>query len=312
MAKTKKSGPQGVSRRQFLKASGVVVGGLAALHTAEGLGFEPVFASRALVPTSQLINPLENYPNRDWEQVYSDQYDYDSSFTWICSPNDTHECRLRAFVENGVVLGSEQNYDSGNLTDLYGNQATASWNPRGCGKGYTMHRRVYGPYRLKYPMIRKGWKEWADAGFPSLSDTTGLRDTYKFNSRGTDTFVKVSWDEAFDYVARAAKAIAETYSGADGRRRLEADGYQPEMIDETRGAGTRTMKFRGGMGLLGGHWEIWNVPLFQHDGHSRYPCSRSRALPVPWWPELVQLHLARRPGPRTALCPRSSSLRLRL
>jgi hypothetical protein len=29
-----------------------------------------------------------------------------------------------------VVLRSEQNYDSGNLTDLYGNQATMAWNPR--------------------------------------------------------------------------------------------------------------------------------------------------------------------------------------
>ena len=25
-------------------------------------------------------------------------------------------------------------------------------------KGYTMHRRVYGPYRLKGPLMRRGWK----------------------------------------------------------------------------------------------------------------------------------------------------------
>jgi len=242
---------QGVSRRQFLKVSGGLVAGLTALQAAEAAGFELTPASRTLVPSNQLINPLETYPNRDWEQVYRDQYSYDSTFTYVCSPNDTHACRMRAFVKNGVVLRVEQNYDTGNLTDLMGIKATNAWNPRGCGKGLTMHRRVYGPYRLKYPMVRKGWKEWADAGFPSLSDTPSLRDTYRFTSRGTDTFVRLSWDEASDYIARALKAIAETYSGPAGKSRLEKDGYQPEMIAETKGAGTRTLKFRGGMGLLG-------------------------------------------------------------
>jgi len=240
-----------ISRRDFLRGSVGVAAGALAFGVLRSLDAEPTFASRALVPTSQLGNPLESYPNRDWEQVYRDQYSYDSSFTWVCSPNDTHHCRMRAFVKSGIVMRSEQNYDSGKLTDLYGNQATRGWNPRGCGKGYTMHRRVYGPYRLKYPIIRKGWKEWADAGFPSLSDTPTLRDTYRFNSRGADTFVRVSWDEAFDYVAKALVASAQTYSGAEGKRRLQADGYQPEMIEDTRGAGTRTLKFRGGMGLTG-------------------------------------------------------------
>ena len=54
-----------------------------------------------------------------------------------------------------------------------------------------------------------------------------------------------------DYIARAMVAVAGTNSGEEGRRRLQADGYQPEMIEEARGAGTRTMKFRGGTGLLG-------------------------------------------------------------
>ncbi len=241
-----------LSRRQFLKGSAGVVAGAVTWGALDPSLDETALASfPTLVPIQKLGNPLESYPNRDWENVYEDQYSYDSSFTWVCSPNDTHACRLRAFVKNGVVLRSEQNYDSGNVSDLYGNQATRAWNPRGCGKGYTMHRRVYGPYRLKYPIVRKGWRDWADAGFPSLSDSPGLRDTYKFNSRGTDTFVRMSWDDAFDYMARAVKNTSETYSGPTGRSRLEADGYQPEMIDQIRGAGTRTMKFRGGMGLLG-------------------------------------------------------------
>jgi len=84
-----------------------------------------------------------------------------------------------------------------------------------------------------------------------LSDDPSLRDKYKFNSRGTDTFLRATWDEVNGYIARAMIAICQTYTGSDGRRRLGKDGYQPEMITETRGAGVRTMKFRGGMGLLG-------------------------------------------------------------
>ncbi len=100
---------QGVSRRQFLKASGGLVAGLTALQAAEAAGIELTPASRTLVPSNQLVNPLETYPNRNWEQVYRDQYSYDSTFTYVCSPNDTHACRMRAFVKNGVVLRVEQN-----------------------------------------------------------------------------------------------------------------------------------------------------------------------------------------------------------
>lgn len=230
-----------LSRRQFLKTAASV----AALGTLGGVSW----AGRTLQPAVQIDNPLEYYPDRDWERVYHDQYRYDGSFTYVCSPNDTHACRVRAFVRNGVVMRVEQNYDHHKIKDLYGNQATRAWNPRMCLKGYTFHRRVYGPYRLKYPIVRKGWKQWADDGFPHL--TPQLRTKYKFDSRGTDSFVRLSWDEATYYIARGLIAIAKTYSGEEGAKRLREQGYPEEMISEMRGAGTRTMKLRGGMGLLG-------------------------------------------------------------
>jgi nitrate reductase alpha subunit len=205
-----------------------------------------------LVPVAQQGNPLASYPNRGWEQVYRDQYAYDDSFTWVCAPNCTHMCRMRAFVKNGIVLRSEPAYESGKVQDLYGNQATQAWNPRGCLKGLSMHRRVYGPYRLKYPVVRKGWKQWADDGFPSLSDSPQLRTAYKFDSRGTDTFVRLSWDEAAAYVAKGLIAVAETYSGEEGRRRLiEKDGYPEEMLSFWEEAGTRTMKLGSSLPLHG-------------------------------------------------------------
>ncbi len=230
-----------LSRRQFLK---VTAGTVAAVAVAD-----QVLALTALQPVIEVGNPLGDYPDRSWERVYHDQYRYDSSFTWVCSPNDTHACRVRAFVRNGVVMRVEQNYDHQTYEDLYGNRGTFAHNPRMCLKGFTFHRRVYGPYRLKGPLMRKGWKEWMDAGSPELTAETKRK--YKFNSRFLDDMLRVSWDTAFTYAAKAMIIIATRYSGEAGARRLREQGYAPEMIEMMKGAGTRTFKHRAGMPVLG-------------------------------------------------------------
>jgi nitrate reductase alpha subunit len=231
----------GVSRRRFLQAAGAGAAWLAS----------PLSALAGLAPIPDISNPLAYYPNRGWESIYLDQYRYDDTFTWVCAPNDTHMCRMRAFVRNGVFIRSEQNYDHHRIGDLYGNKVSAAWNPRGCLKGFTYQRRVYGPFRLKGPVIRQGWKEWADDGFPALSDKPSLRSKYKFDDRGNDSFVRVSWDEAWRYVAHGLEAVARTYSGDAGRHRLESDGYPEEMLEAWEGAGTRTMKIGSNLPIHG-------------------------------------------------------------
>ena len=230
----------GVNRREFLVYLGIGTVALAC---------EPTVPLQVLAPLDPERNPLGGQVARDWEKIYRDQYRYDSAFDWVCSPNDTHACRVRAYLRNGIVTRLGSTYDYQTYADLYGNQATVNWNPRQCAKGYTFHRVIYGPYRLRHPIVRRGWKAWADAGFPEL--TPELRTRYRFDSRGEDDFVQISWEDAFDAIARALVAIGERYSGEEGTRRLLAQGYQPEMVDATGGAGTRTCKFRGGMGLLG-------------------------------------------------------------
>ncbi|HYV43233.1 MAG TPA: molybdopterin-dependent oxidoreductase, partial [Myxococcaceae bacterium] len=231
-----------IKRRTFVQALSAGAG--AAMATGG-----TAFAFNALSPTVEVDNPLAAYPNRGWEKVYLDQYRYDSSFTWVCSPNCTHECRLRAFVRNGVMLRAEQNYDCDRVSDLYGNKASAAWNPRGCSNGFTFQRRLYGPHRLRYPVIRKGWKQWADDGFPELTAENASR--YKFDARGRDELVRVTFDQAHTYVAQGLIHIARKYSGDAGKQRLLQQGYAPEMLEHWEGAGTRTIKTRGGMGLLG-------------------------------------------------------------
>jgi nitrate reductase alpha subunit len=231
---------EGTSRRDFLKQTGLALG------TASTWAW-PL---RSLAFREDITNPLAYYPARDWEDIYRDQYRYDGTFSWVCSPNDTHSCRVLAYTRNGVItrMGSEYNYET--YADLYGNKATPNWNPRQCAKGYTFHRLIYGPYRLKHPIIRKGWKEWADAGFPDL-DIDDNRSKYKFDSRGTDVQIRIAWDDVFRYIGKAYVAVAKRYSGEAGAKKLRAQGYPEEMIDEMGGAGTRTFKMRGGMGLLG-------------------------------------------------------------
>jgi nitrate reductase alpha subunit len=228
-----------LARRRFLQ----YLGAGAALSLA-GLD-----SGCRLFRSTESGNPLARRVGRDWEKIYHDQYRYDSSFDWVCSPNDTHACRIRAYVRNGVVVRSGATYDYQNYADLYGNHASINWNPRQCAKGYTFHRVLYGPYRLRHPIVRKGWKAWAEAGFPEL--TPENKERFYFSRRGEDEFIQISWEDAFTSIAQALDAIARRYSGDAGTKRLLAQGYQPEMVKEMGGAGTRTFKMRGGMGLLG-------------------------------------------------------------
>ena len=99
-----------ISRRDFLRYTGMATGG--AMATGLKLRF--------LEAQTEIPNPLEHYPDRNWEKVYRDQYSYDRTFTFCCVPNDTHNCRLKAFVRNGVVTRIEQNYDSHLVEDLHG------------------------------------------------------------------------------------------------------------------------------------------------------------------------------------------------
>ena len=133
-----------LNRRDFIKRSGLVGAGITA---AQMLPLRFLQAQTA----DDLANPLAHYPNRDWEKLYRNQYAYDRSFSWVCAPNDTHNCRITAHVRNDVIVRLGEEYDIDTYSDIYGNKATANWGNRHCAKGYTFHRILYGPYRLKHP-----------------------------------------------------------------------------------------------------------------------------------------------------------------
>ncbi len=230
-----------VSRRRFLSgaATGLTLSAFAGKALALEV-FEPVVA---------VENPIGYYPDRGWERLYRDIYRVESEFTFLCAPNDTHNCLLRAKVKNGVITRIEPTYGFGKATDIYGTRASHRWEPRCCNKGLSLMRRFYGDRRVKGPMVRKGFYDWYRAGFPRDPETG--KPPAEYFRRGQDDWLQLTWDEVADIIAKAYIDIASTYSGKDGRRRLEKQGhYHPAMLDAMKEAGTQTLKFRGSMPFL--------------------------------------------------------------
>ncbi len=214
-------------------------------------------------------SPLEAYPDRGWEKVFRNIYKEDSHFHFLCSPNDTHNCLLKAHVKNGVITRISPSFRYGEAKDLYGNAASHRWDPRACQKGLALARRVYGDRRIKGPMVRKGFKRWVDAGMPRAPHTGKPPKEY-FENRGRDKWMKVTWDEAFRLSAAALHNIAKTYSGDSGAAFLHKQGYDPAMIEVMKKAGTQTLKFRGGMSILGatriyGYYRFCNMLALMDD-----------------------------------------------
>ncbi|MEW5702550.1 MAG: molybdopterin-dependent oxidoreductase [Candidatus Zixiibacteriota bacterium] len=226
----------GYSRRAFLQLAAKAGFGAFVISAIDAWGLDAI------------TNPLAVYPDRGWERVYRDLWAYDSKFTFLCAPNDTHNCLLHGYVRSGVVtrIGPTMRY--GEATDLQGNQTSHRWDPRCCQKGLALTRRFYGDRRINQCMVRAGFKRWVEAGFPRGDDGAPPREYFQ---RARDAWVRVTHDEAAMLAAKTLKNIAETYSGEEGKARLRAQHHDPDTIETTLGAGTQVLKFRGGMPLLG-------------------------------------------------------------
>ncbi|MBI3534743.1 MAG: molybdopterin-dependent oxidoreductase, partial [Deltaproteobacteria bacterium] len=239
-------GKTNLERRKFVK--GLALG--SAIASSPWLLARTVFGApiRYFKPL-QIDNPLTFYPNHDWEKVYRNIFVPDSSFVFLCAPNDTHNCLLKAYVKNGVIVRIGPSYGYGKATDLYGNKSSHRWDPRICQKGLALVRRIYGDRRVKAPIVRRGFKDWADSGFPR-DPVTGRPDE-KYFQRGKDKWLRMDWNDAYNLCAKGLDNISRNYNGSSGTSFLKAQGYDPSMIHAMEGAGVQTIKLRGGMAFLG-------------------------------------------------------------
>ena len=99
---------------------------------------------------------------------------------WIAAPcwhNCGGRCSVKAFVKDGRIVRLK--------TDDTHADRWESPQMRSCPIGHALRQQIYGEDRLKFPMKRKHW-EPLTGGDRSL--------------RGRDEWVRISWDEALDYV----------------------------------------------------------------------------------------------------------------
>lgn len=151
-----------LSRRSFVKWS-AVLGGAAAVAGGVSAGLNTMNAS------------AENAgENGKWVPA-------------ACWGNCGGRCLNLAYVEDGIVTRQKTDDTHPDSPDFP--------QQRGCARGRSQRRRVFGADRLKYPMKRAHWAP--GGGDKSL--------------RGKDEWVRISWDEALDIVASEVRRIQEKY-----------------------------------------------------------------------------------------------------
>ncbi|NHN62982.1 twin-arginine translocation signal domain-containing protein, partial [Haloarcula sp. JP-Z28] len=84
----------GISRRDFVRGLGA-----ASLLGATGLSF----ADDGMDGLEAVDDPIGSYPYRDWEDLYRDEWDWDSVARSTHSVNCTGSCSWNVYVKDGQV-----------------------------------------------------------------------------------------------------------------------------------------------------------------------------------------------------------------
>ncbi len=132
------------SRRSFIQTAAITAATLALPGCSRNE--KPV-----LTTLTGDFDPLRAYPYRGWEDLYRKQWTWDKVVRSTHSANCTGSCSWNVYVRNGVMIREEQAADYPRISaDL------PDYNPRGCQKGACFTEYVYGPQRLRSPLIRAG------------------------------------------------------------------------------------------------------------------------------------------------------------
>ncbi len=130
-----------VKRREFLKSSTLVGAGVLAANSA--------WALNRLEPIGDTLD--EEYPYRDWEDLYRKEFAWDSVGKAAHCINCIGNCAFDIFVKDGIVLREEQLAKYPQI-----NPNVPDANPRGCQKGAINSAAMYEDDRIRYPMKRVG------------------------------------------------------------------------------------------------------------------------------------------------------------
>lgn len=157
--------------------------------------------------------PIGKYPYRGWETVYREQWKYDSTGRTTHSVNCAGSCTWKVYVKNNIAFKEEQYADYPDI-----NPTLPTYNPRGCQKGANYKEYVYGPQRVKYPLMRTG-------------------------ARGEGKWKRVSWEEAMRYIADKMVNTISTY----GPDTITFYSANPAKFAITYAGGLRLANLIGGV-----------------------------------------------------------------
>lgn len=105
-----------------------------------------------------------------WEDLMRRKWAWDKVVHGTHGTNCTGTCAFNVYVKNGIVWREEQQ-------GLYGRSGDSpDYGPRGCQKGLSHHKYMYGRQRVLYPMKRVG-------------------------ARGAGQWQRISWDQAMTEIA---------------------------------------------------------------------------------------------------------------
>jgi complex iron-sulfur molybdoenzyme family reductase subunit alpha len=158
-------------------------------------------------------DPIGDYPYREWEDLYREEWDWDAVSRSTHSVNCTGSCSWDVYVKDGQVWREEQAADypriSQDLPDL---------NPRGCNKGACYKDYVHGEQRVKHPLKRTG-------------------------ERGEGKWKRISWDQALTEIAEEVIDTVQSghYDGISGFTPI------PAMSPVSFASGSRMINLLGGV-----------------------------------------------------------------
>ena len=160
-----------LKRREFLQASSLVGAGILAADRA--------WALNRLEPIEDTLG--EDYPYRDWEDLYRREFSWDKIGKAAHCINCVGNCAFDVYVKDGIVIREEQLAKYPQI-----NPNVPDANPRGCQKGAIHSAAMYEGDRLRYPLKRVG-------------------------ERGEGKWQRISWDEACEEIAEKIIDIFETH-----------------------------------------------------------------------------------------------------
>jgi complex iron-sulfur molybdoenzyme family reductase subunit alpha len=194
------------ARRDFLKGIGLASAiGVTGLSIADD---HPGMSGLKVVD-----DPIGSYPYRDWEDLYREEWDWDSTARSTHSVNCTGSCSWEVYVRNGQVWRESQAADYPRF-----DESLPDPNPRGCQKGACYSDYVNADHRVLHPLRRTG-------------------------ERGEGKWEQISWDEALTEIAEEVvdTVEAEEYDAISGFTPI------PAMSPVSFASGTRLISLLGGV-----------------------------------------------------------------